>query len=149
MKTTLALMTVAALFTGASADSAEAAKVKNKVVTKTVHRDPFGHKVVQKQKFVKVRKYGYGHHHHFRRPHGFSASVSYGAPIVQPVVVAPRYHFIHKQIWVPAVTNQIVVGYSQCGSPLYDTVIVTPACYKTARYKVYSTGAQVFVGYVG
>lgn len=157
MKTPIVALTLAALFVGFSSDTAEAAKVKRKVVTKTIHKSPFGHKVVQKQKVVNVRKSGHGHGHGHGYGHGhngFSASFSFGAPIayapavVTPVVYAPSYHFIHKQVWVAAVTQQVFVGYTQCGSPIYNTVIVEPACYKTARYKVYPTGPQIFVSYI-
>lgn len=154
MKTTLALLTAAALFAGFSAETAEAAKVKQKVVTKTIHKSPFGHKVVEKDKVVTVHRtgpsFGHVHHSHHAPSHGFSASFSFGRPVyAAPVVYAPQYHYIHKQIWVPAVTQQVIVGYGPCGTPLYDTVVVTPACYKTARYKVFPSGPQIFVGYVG
>lgn len=66
-----------------------------------------------------------------------------------PVVVAPAWHYVHRRVFVPAVTQNLVVGYQPCGTPVVRSFVVTPACYKMARYKQFSTGASVFVGYVG
>ena len=146
MKRPLAILALAALFTGMSADDADAQKVKKKFVNKTVHRNHFGQKVVHKQKFVKVRRNGFARHRGFRP--GFGFGVSIGAPVIHRPVVVPAFTFVNRQIWVPEQTERVVVGYTACGNPIVDAVVVQPGFYRTARYKVYPTGSQVFVGYV-
>lgn len=119
----LALAAVASLFL--AAPGAESAFAHKKVVFKNVHK-----KVVHK---TVVRT--------FPRSGGIHFSVGW--------TPAVSYTFVVRRVHVPAVTRRVVIGYDSCGRPLYDVVVIRPACYRLARFKVYASGAEVFVGYVG
>jgi hypothetical protein len=135
--------------------------VKKVVVHKHVHNGV--HKVVHVKKVKKVVSHGYGVPAYMYPAYSYpsyghagsygsvsavgsfgSFSFSVGAPVVYPA--APAY--VYDQVWIAPVTRTVLVGSDAFGNPIYQTVVVTPGAYRTARFMLLDDGSRDFVDYL-
>mgnify|MGYP001304191570 CR=1 FL=1 len=101
-------------------------------------------------------KYKYQYKNAYKPQRGFRfpvPRVHFYAPapvfVAPPVIVAPpACSYVVEQVWIDPVYSQVFAGYDSCGTPIYHQVVVTPGCYRSAKYKVYPNGAREFVCYL-